>query len=188
MGISTQPIPVVSIADTALDVVGMGADAERWKDTRDATLVKLLPGVTPTIFHVGRIDANSFGHVQDGGSDYERKRRAFAYGVRRIDNFVDASGQVHASFMPRSRMMTPQGALEMFSDEQMADVSPLYIEDIGGVSWWRSFLGARNGVTYPLSLSCRLVWVERFYQAAATIDSAPRSPSSAEPPAEEQTA
>ena len=59
------------------------------------------------------------------------------------------------------------------NDQQMELIAPVFVEEIGAVAWWRSFLAHESEVYYPPLQTSLLVSATRIYQdAARTADAA----------------
>ena len=171
-GHSTAPLRAVSLGDTAIDVVAMGSDLREYVRDRDYSRIKLVPGKTPTVFHVRRIDANTFSWVQQGASEYERFRRAFKVGIEQIDDIHTVTRGPIRMFQPSGTETSSTGMhVKTFTDEDMCEIAPIFVEEIGSVCWWRSFLPPGSEASYPPPPSLLAVLQMRFSQVAAEIGS-----------------
>lgn len=165
----------VSIADTAVDTQTMGAKVQDFLKSRDPKLIKIIPGKTPTWFHLRRIPTSIFQrYVATGESEGERRRRAFQCGVSRIDHLVREDGSVAPSVEPTDRIETPTGELRIWSERELEMLAPVFIEEIGSVVETQSFLPRGLAVYFQPPRLCLLAWVQRTSQDAAKILEAAR--------------
>tara|TARA_R100000808_G_scaffold13674_1_gene32962 strand:+ start:1908 stop:2528 length:621 start_codon:yes stop_codon:yes gene_type:complete len=148
---STKAIKVYSVVDMAVDVIGMGRDAQRYMRTRDASLVKIHPGEKPTVFTLKHIDADAFqAFVMDAPTDVRRHREAFRLAVTGIEDLVSVkTGQPIPRFAPSDSRTLWGNTIPCFSDDDLLHVAPGFVEEIGAVAFARSFLPPNSAGSYP---------------------------------------
>ena len=172
---STKPLTVYSVADTALDLIAMGADGSRYMSNRDPDLVQFVAGVKPTKFMVGRVDSDAFAaFVQSEGSVELQRRAAFRLAVSSIENMVDnKTGAVIAHMTPSEKRQVYGNMIPAMSDEDLRRIPPAYLDEIGEVARMRSFLPLASADSFHPHASLRHVFAARLtFQAAEQIEAA----------------
>lgn len=148
---STKPLKVASILDSALDTQGMGENLVKYAQTRDPSLVKEKPGERVTWFYVRRIPTSLYQrYVMEATSEVDRRKRAFQVGVAKIENIVTNSGTTLQQLMPTATAQTVSGELEHFSERELEEIAPAFIEEIGEVANVRAFLPGKSALSFPL--------------------------------------
>lgn len=147
-----EPMVVVSGLDSALDIAAMTARGvkQAWLETRKAEYEIEVPGLTLTRFHLGPIPRSVFAnYVRRGADQFERNERAFACGVARVDGVVGAA----ASITPTGKIDSAGfGKVDMWTPKEMELFSEGYVQDIGALAWYRSFLAHLTEPLFPVPL------------------------------------
>lgn len=179
---------VVSIADSALDVAKMNETHAsgkpvimRYLETRDPSLPVALADRKLTWFHLRRLRVSEYNHVIDASNVHDQRMRAFAIGVTKIDNFVPIGESGPRTWTPDGEQRSGVRTMRYFTDEQMDLVSPAFVDEVGEVVRYRSFLAHEPEVFYPPQQSSLQLWTARCVQAAASLVSASRPTSSEKP-------
>ena len=147
---STKSMKVYSVVDRAVDVIGMGRDAQRYMRTRDPAIVKLHPGQKPTVFTLKRIDVDAFqAFVMDAPTDVQRQREAFRLAVSGVEDLVSAqTGHAIPRFAPSDSRTLWGNRIPCYSDDDLLHVAPVFVEEIGAVAFARSFLPPNSEGSY----------------------------------------
>jgi len=159
--IKTDPLECVSLADSALDSLAMGESAVRYMFERDMSLVQELPGARATRFWVGDIPHSIMWNYvlnTDDGSPL-RAYRAFQYGVIRISD-LHFRGSV-VSMVPEGVQQAPVSAAH-WTEDQMSRVPPVYVAEIGGLAFARSFFGEKSPSSWPPSHAAQSAMMHRM--------------------------
>lgn len=160
---------VASIADSAMDVHAMGAGVTEYLRTRDPELVREVPGRKLTWFYLRPIPRSVFSRfVQTGATEDERFERAFKVAVVRVDGL---SAEL-PSKVPTGSVESATGKIECWKDEELELISPAYVDEIGALAWWRSFLAHEKQVTYPQRRTSLAILATRALQSAAALQTA----------------
>ena len=171
-------IRVVSFADPALDWQQMAVDYGRdsgkeslavvkeYAETRDASLVREVPGKRLTWWTLRRIDVDMMEHIMSASGRLRQCSLALQYGLVRVENFVHG-GRTHPLIQPEGRRSVGPVEIPHMSDDQMRMFAPQHREEIGGVALDRSFLAEGTEVAYLLPRSFQLILMSKMRQVAA---------------------
>lgn len=157
---------IVSVYDSALDVALMTSERtiHEWMQTRDPALEREVPGKTLTRFHLQPIPRSVLArYVRGAGDDAERNERAFAAGVARITNLTPEQ----ASLEPRGKVDAAAGKVPLWTATQLEAVPEAYVQDVGWVCWYLSFLPPGTGQACPVQPSSLSTIAHRISRAAA---------------------
>lgn len=180
-----DPYRVASVADTAVDLEGMGrAAALKYAETRDPALLKVTLGKTVTWFTLRRVPTSLFnGFVMGGRAQYEQLSRAFMVGVEKVEALVDIEGQHRAVMEPTGEADTPRGKIRVWRDVEIDMIPPVFVEDIGNIVLTRSALDPKGEVSYQLPPISLLVFLKRVCPPAdENLSDAPLSSDEAKEP------
>lgn len=167
------------MADSAIDVMAMARNhtAKPYMEQREEELLEFIPGKEPTWFYLTPLPTSIFSTwVQAARSEYERYRRSFQFGVSKIERCHLMDGRppipVH---VPTAQQQSIAGPVAHWTDKELDELPPIFIEEIGSVAWSRSYCPkALGGVCVPPP-SLVYVWTQRVSQAAAAAASRLRS-------------
>jgi hypothetical protein len=157
---------VVSVYDTALDVHAMTSERtiQEWMQSRDPSLEKEVAGKKLTRFHLTPIPRSVISkYVRGAADDAERNERAFAAGVAKIENLSAAL----PSLEPRGKVDAAAGKVPLWTPTQLEQISEAYVQDIGWLCWWRSFLAHETEPLCPVQPSSLSTIAHRISRAAA---------------------
>jgi hypothetical protein len=146
----------------------MGESAVKYMFDRDMSRVKVLPGAKATRFFVGDIPHHIFWNYvmnTDEGSPL-RAYRAFQYGVVRIADLAVGGSQV--SMVPEGMQQAPISAAH-WTEDQMAKIPPVYVAEIGGLAFARSFFGETSPQSWPPSQAAQSALMHRMMLRAELI-------------------
>lgn len=169
--IKRAPLEAVSIADSALDITGMGHDLGKYLATRDPSLVKELPGMKATRFYLEDIPGSMWWNYVMAAPENSQLRlfRAFQYGVRRIEN-LERNGRVVDSVSPDMEgndiNRTPY-----WSEDVMFAFPPSYVVEIGGLAYARGFFAEQTPSSWPVPPSSLEVLAHRMQRLVVEIQS-----------------
>lgn len=136
---------VVCISDTAIDIDSM--DTHRYVRTREEQLVVVNPGQRATWFVLRSIPRSVFTRfVAAAPTESERHERAFSVGVERIE-WLD---EKNPTLSPSGEIQAAVGTIPRWTDRDLEGVSPAYVDEVGGVAWWRSFLAHEAAPKFPV--------------------------------------
>lgn len=181
---------VVSVADMAIDTdamneMGPGGTLQiiRYAETRDPSLLKFVPGEKATWFTIRRLRASEFTRfVRSAPTPNEQYMRAFSIGVTRIEDVrLLESKQTVAAYEPDGSAKRDGGTVRYYTDNQIDEISPAYVEEIGKLVYDRCFLAHAREVCFPLPPSFPLVWTERTYRNVESARRVRASQSSEQP-------
>jgi hypothetical protein len=176
-----KPLRVVSVADSALDWLEMarefsGSEAkcatviEEYATTREASMVREIPGQKLTWFTIRRLDAAIMDLVLSQENDHMRHRVALKYAVVRIDNLTALSGEQVARLEGEEERRIDGVPVPHLSEKQMAKIAPQYVDEIGGVAFALSFLAPTTAAYFPRPRSWRLLLLTKTSQVVAETD------------------
>jgi len=191
---------IVSIADRAIDSLKMGIDLQKYATHRDPETLKFRMGEAPTWFVLRPVPVSVFRRVvRAESSESMQAMRAFQVGVEAIEGYVQPDGRV-VTIHPRGSVRGATGDHPAWTDEELDLFPDLWLEELGGIVWQRSFLGVPNAAPYPVPPSLLRVLVARVRQDAEQIqreareskrepppDTDPAKTTRAEPPSAEAT-
>lgn len=174
---SNDPFPAVSLFDEAIDLAQ--TDIQTYRDTRDLSLVRFLPGATPVTYYLRRIPRHLvIGYIQ-AAPEHERPMRAFMVGVERVEGLPADDGRtVRTTWSPSRKEQLITGPMSFMDAVELEMFEPAVIEELGSLAFQRSFLARKNAATWPLPRLLLDVWEETVYRRAELIRNAP-PPSSA---------
>ncbi len=165
-----KPFVVVSVLDDAIDTEAMTwEEMLKYRDTRDAALLKFKPGRQPQRYHLREIKQRVMEpFVMATDVESVRHTRAFMCAVARVDSILQRDG----SILPES--WSPSGGPDAvcMADADMERFSASDRAEIGAIAFERSFLAPRTVKTYPLSRTLLRVLAEREFRLA---DATPQS-------------
>lgn len=153
----TATFKVVHHRDPAIDREAMGEDFEKYKHSRDFSLLKFIPGEAPMVFTLQEIGQGLlFRFVikelsENDGAGPEEWSRAFACAVVAVQNIRQRDG----TFLPDDNALSARYPSGMLKDEALDRFEARVICEIGAVALTRSFLALTTDVHYPLPRMCR---------------------------------
>lgn len=121
----------------------------------DASTLKVIPGQTPTVFHVRPISRSMMKFCDRAGDDTDKAWRAFISGVERVTNVVRADGTFAASVEPTG--VVPGSDVRIWKDDELEMFDYCAIIEIGAVAFAHSFFPRSIERRYPLLPSSPLV-------------------------------
>lgn len=171
---------LVSVLDPALDLTV--PELVAYQRERDFATLRFLPGEKPTVFYVREVPHGLWeSFVAAGDSEVERFRRAFAAGVEKVENLMQADGVALATWEPKSRLERLK--VTVLSDEECHLFSPQEREEIGAVVYQHSFLPRKIAAVYRRLASLDEPLAQRRFRLAEPSQEAAEGPSNAKPSA-----
>lgn len=127
------PVRMVSSTDSAVDWLAMdGQGVNRYLETLDESTLRFRAGETPTWFYLGDIPRSVMVRsVKSAPTEIEVRFRAFMWGVTKIENLYGKSGAIYPMIEPQGEAQGPQGTIRYWTDAQIEEVAPIYLEEIG---------------------------------------------------------
>lgn len=148
-------LKVVSIEDSAVDVVASEENIKDYLLHRDMSLLKFLPAEKPTVFHLALIKTRAFTQYVDlADTAGEKYLRAFQVSCVQIDDLVTPDGDPIPLVKPAGKTQAGSIFGTFVTDEQLDDIPPAYVSEMGKIAYERSRLGKRSGAIFqPLPSS-----------------------------------
>lgn len=172
-----EEMVIVSGVDSALDVAAMKANGtlQEWLETRNPKIELEVPGQTLTRFYLKPIPRSVFSsYVRRGSDPQDRYERAFACSVARIEHYPGAVG----SLVPAGKVDAAGGAkVDMWTPADLERVADSFVQDIGTVAWWRSFLAHVTEPLFPVPSFLAQVIGYRLSRSAAESPTTPTTSS-----------
>ena len=189
---TTKLLKCVSVFDQAIDRERTTReDVEKYVQTRDLSLLKFKPDLSPAYFHIRRIPVHTFSRVVEPVEGRaEARMLAFMVGVERIEGLRTPDGQLTQPRAPGLKVESATGPvywwteaeLEQLIDDELLDKPT--VDEIGKVALDRAGLRRRNADSYRLPGSLGDEWADLVSRHAVTPS--PKScPPSSEKPADE---
>ena len=143
---------VVSVADPAID--RENSNFSKYLVTRDEKYLRFHAGKQPARFRIRRIPRSLLLKYVERTDDITTKHvRAFECAVVEIENmYDDKGGQRPNVFSPKWTERPDEGVAAMTPDE-LDQVEPSDILDVGGVAYAHAFLRRGRSACYPVQRS-----------------------------------
>jgi hypothetical protein len=179
-----QILKTVRMYDPAISAESDGDPITEFAKTRDLSLLKFMPGMTPVYYHLRLVDNALFtDFVCAVESETERYRRSFRCAVEKVENLKAESGEEFMTWCSTGTQRTESGSQPVLTLEDMKLFAPADQQEIGAVAYWRNFLPRDIGPYFQVPRSSAVVWaamasqrVERTHDDVAKISAAPKEP------------
>jgi hypothetical protein len=140
----------------------------------------------PTIYCIREIPSAYWDWVDEPDNFSLKYKRAFMYGVERVENLMQTDGTRLGSVSGSKTVPCGNTQIDVMQEHDLKYFSPLERQEIGAVAYQHSFLHRKIESDYPLQpASLRLLERREFLSVAASRTS-PATPSE-EPSASEAT-
>lgn len=144
-------IKVASLLDPAIDLLAMSGDVADYVRTRDASLLKFKPGMSPAWYSLRRIPTSVYlRNVAEATTDADRRRRAFQMALLEAVDVDTVDGRKRVRIEPTGSVTTHGGVMPVLTDADLEAFAPATIEEIGGVADGLSFLAPSIAPEYSV--------------------------------------
>lgn len=140
----------IRLYDQAIDWTPQtGTDRDIWPIMRDEASLVLKPGRVPLRFHCVRLSRNAYAWAAAATDNFDRCRRAFRAGVRRVD------GRPEGPWVPARADERDYVSMTEAEEREWHHTD---IEEIGGLVWDRARIPFDCAGGYSVQPSSRLAW------------------------------
>lgn len=169
-----ERIEVICVHDPAIDTKSMTVEQMmEYAKTRDQKVLRMVPGVAPTVFHCREVpQALWTSYIMGGGTEAELLERCFLAGVERVENLFGRDGVCIPDWQP------PRDSEDRMQRESLKRFAPAEVLEVGQAIWQHSFLPPRIAPTYRLPHTCLAALMGREFRPADASPSE-RDPNSA---------